>query len=113
MLFRQVRVHLLIPLYYNPDKQGYRVPIEPERIHATKEEVTRRFGGFTSTTLYNEGKWISKKTGKEQEDITKTFYIDLEPSPENIKWLLEYKEKLKERFKQEEVYMTISPVFVL
>lgn len=42
-----VTVLLRLPLFYNPDAQGRREPVEDERFMRTAEEIAQQFGGGT------------------------------------------------------------------
>lgn len=42
-----VTVLLRLPLFYNPDAQGKREPVEDEKFVRTAEEVAEQFGGGT------------------------------------------------------------------
>jgi len=44
---RWVTVLMRLPVFYNPDAQGYRAPIEDDKFIETADEIARRFGGGT------------------------------------------------------------------
>jgi len=44
------RYEIYLPIEYNPDEDGKRLPIEEEKFDQTYEELWREFGGITVTT---------------------------------------------------------------
>lgn len=107
---RRIRVMILLPLYYNPDEAGNRKEIEPEKLYNTRNELTAQYGGVTVTNSLNSGCWDNPRDGKRYEDTTKTLYFDTKPTFTNVHYLIKYKETLKKRFEQKEMYITSSPI---
>ena len=54
------------------------------------------------------GIWIYE--GVEYEDELIRFVLDVEDTPETEAFFREYKEVLKERFKQLDIWMTLHPI---
>ncbi|MFH1333059.1 MAG: hypothetical protein ABIH53_02380 [archaeon] len=106
-----MRVSILLPIYYNPDEEGNKREIEPEKMHQTKVELTNQFTGVTITQTISDGMWNDPKNNKRYEDTTKTIYADINPSLKSLKFLVKYKGVLEERFEQEEIFMNLLPVF--
>lgn len=103
----KVRFEIRLPTYYN-DK----TKIEPEKYEQTKNEIYEKFGAFTVLTV-TEGGWRDPHTGKSYVEDLGGFIIDIdiEKLDETIEFFEEYKEKLKTRFKQEDIYIVGFPLF--
>ena len=98
-------------IYYNPDEDGTKKEVEPEKIYQTKSELIKQFTGVTVTQTISEGMWDDPKDGKRYDDTTKTIYADINPTLKSLKFLVRYRGVLEERFRQKEIFMNISPVF--
>jgi len=59
------------------------------------------------------GTWVDPVDGQRHDDVNIGFYVDVELTPEVMKFLKEFKEKLKDRFKQREIYITTQKINVL
>ncbi|MBC8235682.1 hypothetical protein H8E77_39550 [bacterium] len=57
------------------------------------------------------GIWIDE--GVEYEDELIRFVLDVEDTPETEEFFRDFKEVLKERFKQLDIWMTIHPIRIL
>jgi len=57
------------------------------------------------------GIWIYK--GIEYEDELIRFVLDVEDTPETEAFFRKYKEVLKERFKQLDIWITLHPIRIL
>jgi len=57
------------------------------------------------------GIWIHEDI--EYEDELIRFVLDVEDTPETEAFFREYKEVLKERFKQLDIWMTLHPIRIL
>lgn len=101
-----IRVDVLIPRFYNPDKgTGYRRKIEPEEIIQTLYEIENTFGGYTENDIPITGSWTDPKTGESFKDSHRSVWITCEKNEENIRRLKELKERWKQRFEQEDIMM--------
>lgn len=97
----------MLPLYYNDGKE-----IEPSKFLETKEELVQKFG-YCSALTPSAGTWVDPSDGKRYDDINAGFYIDIVLDREVEAFLVSYKEKLKERFKQREIYITYHDINVI
>jgi hypothetical protein len=107
------KVDIQLPLNFNPEKMekiGRQIP--PEVFHDTYEELLKMAGGINTTNTPIIGSWISPKTKKRYNDRSIIFSIIIESEDKmtitnvpKIKRLQKYKNKLKKRFKQEEIFM--------
>ncbi len=110
------KVDIQLPLNFNPEKgekEGKIIP--PEIFHDTYEELLEMVGGINTTNRPINGSWISPKSGKRYNDRSIVFSVLVESEDKmtitnvpKIKKLQEYKEVLKERFKQEEIFMVAT-----
>ena len=102
------RIELSLPLLYN-DKS----PIEIEKFDITRQELTRKFGGLTSTQVNTasalDGWWVNQ--GITYQDKIAIFRIDTDTFSNRF-WT-KYKNLLKRRFRQEEVYITVTQINVI
>ena len=111
MIFKK-RVSILIPTHYNADDSGNREEINGDEYTITYQELTRQFGGCTHDPAVKKGGWIDDD-GKEHYDENTTFYSDYFDTEQNRQFLKKYKEILKIRFKQKEIYMTINDIEIV
>jgi len=97
---------LYLPLNYNDGR-----PIEEEKFNLTRKELVDRFGGLTSTPpgYPLEGLWHSPQ-GVVKDDIM--IWTVLTQVDEDL-FFQEYKEKLRQRFVQEVIYIVKSPAEVV
>ncbi len=93
---------LYIPLEYNDGRS-----VERDKLHRTKEELVREFGGLTVFPPAGgaEGYWLHE--GELVEDNILIFRIVVSYNAD--KWISDYKETLKLRFEQDEVFVVKSP----
>lgn len=110
------KVEIQLPLNFNPKKNekiGKKIPAE--EFHKTYEELLKIAGGINTANEPVMGSWISPKTKKRynEKSIIFSLIVESEEKAEmsdvpKIKKLKKYKEKLKKRFKQEEIFMIIT-----
>jgi len=96
----RLRVQFLVPLKYNDGTD-----VEQEKLFDVREFVVGLFGAVTIHPLSTEGIWISPKTKRRYYDTCKRFEVSIERSENTDNILKNLKEKLKEIFRQEEIYM--------
>lgn len=97
------RYEILLPLRFN---DGQAVP--PELIADTLFELKDRFGAVSSETQTIRGFWTQK--GQTYRDDLTRLFVDVEDSPENREFFVEFKERLKTRFKQIDIWLTAYPI---
>lgn len=106
------RVSILIPTHYNADNYGPREKINGDEYTTTYIELMRNLGGCTYDETVKKGAW-KDDDGKEYYDDNTTFYSDYDNTETNKQFLNDYKEILKIRFRQKEIYMTISNIEII
>ena len=97
------RHEILLPLKYNDGTE-----VEAEKFQETRRELVAQFGALTMDPPSVSGLWISGE--QEYQDELIRFVIDTQASPQTEEFFQEFKERLKERFRQIEVWITASPI---
>jgi len=93
---------LYLPLTYNDGR-----PIEKDKFNLTRQELTSRFGGLTSTPpgFPLKGWWHSAQ-GIVEDDIV---ILTILTQDDEDQFFLNYKETLRQRFAQEEIHLVKIP----
>jgi len=100
------RYEVLLPVRYNDG-----TTIEEEKFLQTWLEARQQFGGLTIDLHPLRGIWVHEETVYEDELIR--LVLDVEDTLESRNWFLRWKETLKERFRQLEIWMVAIPIEVL
>ena len=101
------RFEVMIPL---ADNDGNRFPME--EIIQVRNNLTDEFGGCRSQPLAPfEGTWVDEN--KVYLDELMLFIVDAPRTDTSIEWFLKYKEHLKQKFTQIEIYLAISEIMWL
>src|SRR5438105_14730971 len=90
---------MLLPLKFNNGE-----PVPPELILQTREELVQRFGGASFDPGAVEGYWVHAARVYSDELIR--VRVSAEGTADDDQFMLDYKERLKLRFQQEEIYVT-------
>lgn len=100
------RFEILLPLAFN---DGRRVP--RDFLAEVAAEIETRFGGVSWEPQAIEGIW---RTGAVQyRDRLNRLFVDAEDTVENRVFFIGLKTRLKERFQQLEIWLTVHPIEVL
>ncbi len=94
-----VRFELLLPLYYN---DGH--IIEPEKFLQTDEELVVQCGATSTDSVVVSGRWMYQSTL--YADTLMRVRVDVEDLPASWDFFRSYKEVLKQRFAQEDIWIT-------
>jgi len=97
------RYEILLPLKYNDGSA-----IEPEKFQQTRKELVEKFGAVTVEPQRVHGIWTHGS--EEYADELIRFIVDIETTPETETFFNKLKERLKERFKQIEIWITAHPI---
>ena|SRR5436190_23139028 len=92
------RYEILLPTRYNDG-----TAVELEKIRATLMDLAPRFGGLTFRPEHLVGIWFQGE--RRFEDNNVTVVVDVEDTPENVAFFVQFKESLKQRFRQIEIYI--------
>lgn len=101
-----VRYEILLPLQYNDG-----TPVEPEKFQETRRELIAKFGAMSMEPGSILGFWTYQ--GKEYEDELLRIILDVEDTSSIQNFFLKYKEILKERFDQVDIWITAYPIRIL
>ena len=99
------RFEILLPLDYN---DGTR--IEPEKLDQTAEELSERFGAITQDTTGIMGSW--KYGAARYRDRLLRIRVDTIDT-EATAFLQAYKETLKARFQQIDIWITAQEIEII
>jgi len=100
------RYEILLPLRFN---DGRAVP--DALLFETLRELRAQFGAASWETQRIRGQW-EHRGALYSEELTRVF-VDVEDSLENREFFRAYKERLKARFDQIDVWVTVHPVTAL
>ena len=101
-----VRFELLLPLYYNDGRI-----IEPEKFLHTDEELVVQCGATSTDSVVVSGRWMYQSTLYEDKLIR--VCVDVEDLPAYWDFFRSYKEVLKQRFEQEDIWITAYRIEVI
>jgi hypothetical protein len=99
------RFEILLPTRFNDGE-----PVPDELIGETLLELRRRFGAVSSETQVIRGIW--EQQGRTYRDDLTRIFVDVPDLPENRHFFQEFKDRLKQRFRQIDVWITTYPVEV-
>jgi len=74
-------------------------------------ELRERFGAVSAETPTIQGLW--QHEGKIFRDDLVRVFVDVGDTPENTQFFQTFKERLKDRFKQLDIWLTTYPIEVL
>lgn len=100
------RFEILLPRRFN---DGQAVP--EELIGQSLLELEERFGAVSSETQIIQGLWTNQ--GESYRDDLVRIFVDAPDVPESRQFFLAFKDTLKERFKQIDIWMTTYPIEVI
>lgn len=100
------RFEILLPLAFNDGR-----PVPREFLAETAAEIQARFGGVSWEPQVIEGIWRSG--GVDYRDRLNRIFVDAEDSPENRQFFVNLKARLKTRFEQLDIWLTVHPIDVL
>ena len=101
-----VRYEILLPLHYNDG-----TPIEDERFQQTWTELVERFGAVTIEPQSLQGIWTQQV--ERYEDELKRLIVDVADTPATKRFFESYKETLKQRFSQVDIWIAAYPVRII
>ena len=100
------RFEVLLPLRLNDG-----APIPDDFVADTLVELEARFGAVSCETQTIRGFW-SHEGDSYRDDLIRVF-VDVVDEPEQRQFFVEFKERLKTRFGQLEIWMTTYPIELL
>ena len=100
------RYEILIPLLFNDGR-----PVPEALLAETFTELRERFGAASWETQTVRGAW--EYQGSVYEDNLTRFFVDVPDEPDNREFFRSFKEKLKVRFQQLDIWVTSHPLDVI
>jgi hypothetical protein len=100
------RYEILVPLVFN---DGTAVP--ETLLAETFAELRAQFGAASWETQVLRGVW--EQEGVVYQDNLTRFFVDVPDVPEHRQFFKEFKQRLKQRFQQLDVWITSHPVDVI
>jgi len=101
------RYEILLPLRYNDGQD-----VELEKFLQTKEDLLRRFGALTVNPQPVEGDWIQE--GIPYQDVLLKYVVDVEVDSQEVEeFFRTFKQLLKSRFRQLEIWIVASPIRII
>ncbi len=97
------RYEILLPLRFNDGR-----PVPEALLVQTVAELRERFGADSWETQSLHGEWEHAGTVY-QDDLTR-FFVDVPDVSEHREFFREFKERLKVRFNQLEIWITSHPL---
>jgi hypothetical protein len=101
-----IRFEILLPLFYNDGR-----PIEPQKFLTTDDELIHLFGATSTDQVTVRGQW--KYKGTAYSDQLLRVRVDVEDLAENRDAMRAFKETLKQRFEQLDIWITAHQIDVL
>ena len=100
------RYEILLPLFFNEGR-----PVPEALLAQTFLELREKFGAASWETQTVRGAWAHQ--GAIYEDNLTRFYVDVPDLPQHREFFREFKETLKGRFEQLEIWITSHPLDVI
>jgi hypothetical protein len=100
------RYEILLPLRFNDGN-----PVPDELVGQTILDLRQRFHAISSESQVIRGYW--QHQGEEFRDELVRLFVDVADTAENQAFFVNYKELLKARFRQLDIWMTTPPIDVI
>jgi hypothetical protein len=100
------RFEILLPLRFNDGQ-----PVPDDLIADTLLELRQQFGAVSAETQTIRGLW--QHEGQIFRDDLVRIFVDVPEAPENLQFFTQFKERVKGRFQQLDIWLTTYPIEVL
>jgi hypothetical protein len=100
------RFEMLLPLRFNDGS-----PVPNDLVADTLLDLRERFGAVSCESQTTQGSWLHE--GQIYRDELIRVYVDAPDGPESREFFREFKELLKTRFQQIDIWMTTYAIEVL
>jgi len=97
------RYEILLPSQFNDGR-----PITHELIADTLSELEQEFGAVSCETQAVLGLW--RREGELYRDSLARVFVDTNDTPQHRQFFIQFKERLKKRFEQKDIWLTTYPV---
>lgn len=101
-----IRFEILLPLFSNDGR-----PIERQKFVESDDELVRLFGAVSTDSVVVRGLWLYQSTL--YHDQLLRARVDVEDSPENWQSMRDFKETLKDRFEQLDIWITAHRIEIV
>ncbi|MCI0379300.1 MAG: hypothetical protein L0215_16950 [Gemmataceae bacterium] len=101
-----IRFEILLPLFYNDGRS-----VEAEKFVLTDDELVAQFGATSTDTVVVRGRWLYQSTVFSDQLIR--VRLDLDDVPENWQAVRGFKETLKARFDQVDIWITAHRIDII
>jgi hypothetical protein len=105
-IYPSARYEILLPLKYNDGSE-----VETEKFLETRQALVERFGAITIQPESVRGIW--QYEGEHYEDESVRFILDVDDTPETEEFFRTFKESLRERFQQIDIWMVAYPIRII
>ena len=100
------RYEILLPSQFNDGR-----PIPQDLIADTLHELEQEFGAVSCETQIILGLW--RREGELYRDSLARVFVDAEDTSQNRRFFVRFKDRLKKRFQQKDIWLTTYPVEVI
>lgn len=100
------RYEILLPLRFNDGK-----PVPDDMLGETVLELRQRFGAVSCETQTIRGVW-QQSEHEFRDDLVRVF-VDVTDTPEAREFFVSFKERMRNRFQQLDIWMTTYPIEVI
>ena len=100
------RYEVLLPLRFNDGSA-----VSDDLIADTLLELEQRFGAVSCESQIIQGRWSQQ--GQSYRDELVRVFVDVEDTAENRHFFVAFKEQLKSRFQQLDIWITTHPLEIL
>ena len=97
------RYEILLPSQFNDGR-----PIPQDLIADTLHELEQEFGAVSCETQPILGLW--RREGELYRDSLARVFVDTDDTPQHRAFFVQFKERLKRRFEQKDIWLTTYPV---
>ena len=100
------RYEILLPLRFNDGQ-----PVPEELLADTLLELEKQFEAVSWETQVIRGSW--QKSGHSYHDDLIRLFVDVPDVPENRQFFVQFKDRMKDRFKQLDIWLVSYSIDVL
>lgn len=100
------RYEILLPRQFNDGQ-----PVPDELLVDTALDLRKQFGAVSAETQIIRGLWTHQ--GRSYRDELSRIFVDVPDTAETQQFFREFKEHLKVRFRQIDIWMTSHPIDVI
>jgi hypothetical protein len=100
------RYEILLPSQFNDGR-----PVAPDLIADTLQELEQAFGAVSCETQIIQGLW--RHEGELYRDSLARVFVDVEDTAGNRQFFVLLKDRLKNRFRQKDIWLATYPIEVI